>query len=32
MQLIEVKDKITKKEFLVLPVKLYKNVPQWIRI
>lgn len=31
MQLIEVKDNKTKKEFLKLPLKLYKNEKKWIR-
>lgn len=31
MQLIEVKDKKTQKEFLKLPLKLYKNEANWIR-
>ena len=31
MQLIEVNDKITEREFLLMPVSLYKNDPNWIR-
>lgn len=31
MRLIEVNDQHTDKEFLMLPVRLYKNVPHWIR-
>jgi hypothetical protein len=31
MKLIEVKDKKTAREFLMLPVRLYKNEPHWIR-
>ncbi|MBC6411304.1 MAG: hypothetical protein GDA42_12795 [Ekhidna sp.] len=31
MQIVEVQDKKTAKEFLRLPVRLYKNEPNWIR-
>ena len=31
MQLIPVKDTITAKQFLQVPVTLYKNDPNWIR-
>jgi hypothetical protein len=31
MKLIEVADKQTSREFLMLPVRLYKNEPNWIR-
>lgn len=31
MQLIEVTDKQTAREFLLLPVRLYRNDPNWIR-
>ncbi|MGK7397098.1 MAG: hypothetical protein ACNS62_21150 [Candidatus Cyclobacteriaceae bacterium M3_2C_046] len=31
MQIIEVKDQKTAKEFLMLPVRLYKNEKHWIR-
>lgn len=31
MQIIEVKDKKTAKEFLLFPVALYKNIQVWIR-
>lgn len=31
MQLIEVTDKRTAREFLLLPVRLYRNDPNWIR-
>ncbi|MFN0048777.1 MAG: hypothetical protein ACKVOU_06620 [Cytophagales bacterium] len=31
MQFIEVNDPTSEKEFLALPVRLYKNIPQWIR-
>ena len=31
MHLEEVKDKKTREEFLLLPVRLYKNVKNWIR-
>lgn len=31
MQIIEVKDKSTAKEFLMLPVYLYQDEPHWIR-
>ncbi|HEX8549239.1 MAG TPA: hypothetical protein VF691_19920, partial [Cytophagaceae bacterium] len=31
MQLLEVKDKAGIKEFLLLPVRLYKSDPNWIR-
>lgn len=31
MKIIEVKDKQTAKEFLMLPVRLYKNEEHWIR-
>src|SRR5699024_7027135 len=31
MEIIEVKDKRTQKEFLQLPVRLYKNDKNWIR-
>lgn len=31
MQLLEVKDKKAKEDFLKLPVRLYKNDPNWIR-
>ena len=31
MQLIEVNDKKTERAFLLLPVSLYKNDPNWIR-
>ena len=31
MQLIEVNDKRTEREFLLMPVSLYKNDPNWIR-
>jgi len=31
MQIIEVKDKKTTREFILLPVRLYKNVSAWIR-
>lgn len=31
MQIIEVKNKRTTKEFIKLPVQLYKNQPSWIR-
>ena len=31
MQIIEVKDKKTAREFILLPVRLYKNVSAWIR-
>lgn len=31
MQILEVKDKKTAKEFLLLPVGLYKSEPNWIR-
>jgi hypothetical protein len=31
MQLIEVKDRKTAKAFIMLPVSLYKNDPNWIR-
>lgn len=31
MKLIEVKDQQTKQEFLLLPVRLYKNEKNWIR-
>jgi hypothetical protein len=29
--LLEVNDKVTRKEFLSLPIKLYKNNPLWVR-
>lgn len=31
MQLVEVGDKNTRQEFLQLPIRLYKDIPQWIR-
>ncbi|MEO1253419.1 MAG: hypothetical protein AAFY41_00855, partial [Bacteroidota bacterium] len=31
MQIYEIQDKKTAKEFLLLPIKLYKNEPNWIR-
>ena len=31
MQIVEVNDKKTAKEFLVLPIRLYKEEPKWIR-
>ncbi len=31
MQIVEVQDKKTAKEFLLFPIKLYKNEPSWIR-
>lgn len=31
MQIIEVKDKKTAKEFLLFPIRLYKDEPNWIR-
>lgn len=31
MQILEVKDKKAAKEFLLLPVRLYKDEPNWIR-
>ncbi len=31
MKLIEVKDKKTAQEFIELPLKIYKNYPNWIR-
>ncbi len=31
MKIIEVKDHRTRKEFLLFPVRLYKDTPEWIR-
>ncbi len=31
MTIVEVNDTITRKEFLLLPLKIYKDIPEWIR-
>lgn len=31
MQIVEVTDKKTSKEFLLLPLRIYRSIPEWIR-